>query len=172
MKSIFLLAENFRSCAACLSAHWSRGQLFEHPSWASAYSWKQNSAWDMLQRRVAATKEGNELSGGMGHACSIITAPLLSGKVEMFEHCNQILDFLSQSMGCAWFLCPLSFICVLWNVQPWLCRDESAAVRTNVLSGQSHRSTPKPSFVLGTNVVSVQCYNAWLECYILTDTIK
>lgn len=93
MKSIFLLAENFKSCAACLSAHWSRGQLFEHPSWASAYSWKQNSAWDMLQRRVAATKEGNELSGGMGHACSIITAPLLSGKVEMFEHCNQILDF-------------------------------------------------------------------------------
>lgn len=47
----------------------------------------------MLQRRVAATKEGNELSGEMGHACSIITTPLLSGKVEMFEHRNQILDF-------------------------------------------------------------------------------
>lgn len=47
----------------------------------------------MLQWRVAATKEGNEFSGGIGHACSIITAPLLSGKVEMFEHCNQILDF-------------------------------------------------------------------------------
>lgn len=35
IKSIFLLAENFRGCAVCLAADWSQGQLFEHPSWAS-----------------------------------------------------------------------------------------------------------------------------------------
>lgn len=38
MESILLLAERFRRCAVCPLAHWSRGQVFEHPSCASACS--------------------------------------------------------------------------------------------------------------------------------------
>lgn len=66
----------------------------------------------MLQRWVLATKEGNELSRVMGRVCSIITALLLSGKVEVFEHCNQILDFShSRSDVLDFFVLSALFAC-------------------------------------------------------------
>lgn len=159
-ESIFLLAENFRGCAVCPSACWSQGQLFKHPSWASTYSCEQNSAWDMLW--VAAKEEGNELSRVMGRVCSIITALLLSRKVEVFEHCNQILDFShSRSDVLDFFVLSALFACFE------TCSFSGTVIKLGLspqtLSGPLYRSTPTPSLALGLVVVPIQYYNSLLE---------
>lgn len=77
MKSIFYLAENFRCCVVCPLAHRSQGQLFEHPSWASAPS----RAKDKLQPRGVGPGRwtgragGGDLGRGFGEGGRQMSSP-------------------------------------------------------------------------------------------------
>lgn len=66
MKSILYLADNFRHCVVCPLAQRSWGQLFEHPSWASASDCEPSRAQDKLQPRGSAWGDGRIGQGRRG----------------------------------------------------------------------------------------------------------
>lgn len=63
-KSIFHLAEDFRRCVVCPLAHWSGGQLFEHPS--RAFSVQPGAKPCLRQAPAERAAPGRQMGGVWG----------------------------------------------------------------------------------------------------------